>query len=170
MQSSRKSLTVDYKQLHSFPSDVLYDIATRLRHRGRFYDVERITTQQKCGSGSLVLFLIRLVLSLESAFSSRNLMFSVYWMMHACIIRKNSIASHTKRYHCALVFVSIVQGRLFSYHDTHLHRLGTNYLQLPVNCPYKTRVCNNQRDGPQTFDNQSKLSQSFDFDSFWTRN
>jgi len=112
----------------------------------------------------------RHVLSLESAFSSRKLMFSVYWMMHTCIIRKNTIASHTKRYHCALVFVSIVQGRLFSYHDTHLHRLGTNYLQLPVNCPYKTRVCNNQRDGPQTFDNQSKLSQSFDCDSFWTSN
>lgn len=50
----------------------------------------------------------------------------------------------------------LYQGRLFSYHDTHLHRLGTNYLQLPVNCPYKTRVCNYQRDGPQTFDNQSK--------------
>ena len=46
------------------------------------------------------------------------------------------------------------QGRLFSYHDTHLHRLGTNYLQLPVNCPYRTRVTNYQRDGPQTFDNQ----------------
>jgi catalase len=24
-------------------------------------------------------------------------------------------------------------GRLFSYHDTHLHRIGTNYEQLPVN-------------------------------------
>ncbi|XP_020604902.1 catalase-like isoform X2 [Orbicella faveolata] len=48
----------------------------------------------------------------------------------------------------------MLQGRLFSYHDTHLHRLGTNYLQLPVNCPYKTRVSNYQRDGPQTFDNQ----------------
>lgn len=49
----------------------------------------------------------------------------------------------------------MLQGRLFSYHDTHLHRLGTNYLQLPVNCPYKTRVSNYQRDGPQTFDNQN---------------
>lgn len=48
----------------------------------------------------------------------------------------------------------MLQGRLFSYHDTHLHRLGTNYIQLPVNCPYKTRVSNNQRDGPQTFENQ----------------
>jgi catalase len=26
-------------------------------------------------------------------------------------------------------------GRLFSYHDTHLHRIGTNYEQLPVNRP-----------------------------------
>jgi catalase len=26
-------------------------------------------------------------------------------------------------------------GRLFSYHDTHLHRVGTNYEQLPVNRP-----------------------------------
>lgn len=51
-------------------------------------------------------------------------------------------------------FFFIYQGRLFSYHDTHLHRLGTNYLQLPVNCPYRARVSNYQRDGPQTFDNQ----------------
>ncbi|HNS64224.1 MAG TPA: catalase, partial [Anaerolineaceae bacterium] len=27
----------------------------------------------------------------------------------------------------------LLQGRLFSYHDTHRHRLGTNYAQLPVN-------------------------------------
>jgi catalase len=26
-------------------------------------------------------------------------------------------------------------GRLFSYHDTHLYRIGTNYQQLPVNRP-----------------------------------
>ena len=58
--------------------------------------------------------------------------------------------------HILSVTEYLYQGRLFSYHDTHLHRLGTNYLQLPVNCPYKTRVCNYQRDGPQTFDNQSK--------------
>ena len=58
--------------------------------------------------------------------------------------------------HHIIRFISF-KGRLFSYHDTHLHRLGTNYLQLPVNCPYKTRVSNYQRDGPQTFENQSKL-------------
>ncbi|XP_040266628.1 catalase [Bufo bufo] len=49
----------------------------------------------------------------------------------------------------------MLQGRLFSYPDTHRHRLGANYLQLPVNCPYRTRVANYQRDGPMCFsDNQ----------------
>uniref|UniRef100_H2B639 Catalase n=1 Tax=Paracyclopina nana TaxID=565004 RepID=H2B639_PARNA len=45
----------------------------------------------------------------------------------------------------------MLQGRLFSYADTHRHRLGANYLQLPVNCPYRTQVKNYQRDGPMTF-------------------
>ncbi|XP_048765192.1 catalase-like [Ostrea edulis] len=49
----------------------------------------------------------------------------------------------------------MLQGRLFSYSDTHRHRLGANYLQIPVNCPYKTKTCNYQRDGPQCVnDNQ----------------
>lgn len=48
----------------------------------------------------------------------------------------------------------LLQGRLFSYSDTHRHRLGANYLQLPVNCPYRTKVKNYQRDGPQAYDNQ----------------
>ncbi|XP_034541149.1 catalase isoform X2 [Notolabrus celidotus] len=49
----------------------------------------------------------------------------------------------------------MLQGRLFSYPDTHRHRLGANYLQLPVNCPFRTRVSNYQRDGPMCmFDNQ----------------
>jgi catalase len=48
----------------------------------------------------------------------------------------------------------MLQGRLHSYADTHRHRLGANYLQIPVNCPFKVR--NYQRDGPQTFnDNQT---------------
>merc|ERR1719192_1636761 len=33
----------------------------------------------------------------------------------------------------------MLQGRLFSYNDTHRHRLGTNFLQIPVNCPYRSR-------------------------------
>ncbi|CAL1538523.1 unnamed protein product [Lymnaea stagnalis] len=49
----------------------------------------------------------------------------------------------------------MLQGRLYSYTDTHRHRLGSNYLQIPVNCPYNTKVTNYQRDGPQCVtDNQ----------------
>ncbi|ORX60328.1 catalase [Hesseltinella vesiculosa] len=41
----------------------------------------------------------------------------------------------------------MLQGRLFSYPDTHRHRLGTaNYTQIPVNRP-KNQVANYQRDG-----------------------
>jgi len=54
-----------------------------------------------------------------------------------------------------------MQGRLFSYPDTHRHRLGANYLQIPINCPYrvgKDGATNYQRDGPQCVtDNQSEL-------------
>jgi len=46
----------------------------------------------------------------------------------------------------------MLQGRLFSYTDTHRHRLGANFLQIPVNCPYRTQVKNYQRDGPMTVD------------------
>lgn len=42
----------------------------------------------------------------------------------------------------------MLQGRLFSYPDTHRHRLGANYDQIPINCPFRARVANNQRDGP----------------------
>lgn len=45
-----------------------------------------------------------------------------------------------------------MQGRLYSYSDTHRHRLGTNYQQIPVNCPYAAKVRNYQRDGPQNVD------------------
>lgn len=50
----------------------------------------------------------------------------------------------------------MLQGRLFAYTDTHRHRLGANYLQIPVNCPFKTRptLPNYQRDGPQCMDNK----------------
>ncbi|RVE46856.1 hypothetical protein evm_008501 [Chilo suppressalis] len=48
----------------------------------------------------------------------------------------------------------MLQGRLFSYSDTHRHRLGANYLQIPVNCPYRVKVTNYQRDGPQAINNQ----------------
>ena len=41
---------------------------------------------------------------------------------------------------------------MFSYDDTHRHRLGANWMQIPVNCPYKARVRNMQRDGPMNVD------------------
>jgi len=41
----------------------------------------------------------------------------------------------------------MLQGRLFSYHDTHRHRLGANYEQLPVNSAKKAKTRNYQRDG-----------------------
>jgi catalase len=40
----------------------------------------------------------------------------------------------------------LLQGRIFSYADTQRHRLGPNYLQLPVNRP-QVPVDNDQRDG-----------------------
>ena len=40
----------------------------------------------------------------------------------------------------------LLQGRTFSYADTQRHRLGANYLQLPINRPI-VPVNNNQRDG-----------------------
>ncbi|HVP16312.1 MAG TPA: catalase [candidate division Zixibacteria bacterium] len=40
----------------------------------------------------------------------------------------------------------LLQGRTFSYADTQRHRLGANYLQLPINRP-QAPVNNNQRDG-----------------------
>lgn len=41
----------------------------------------------------------------------------------------------------------MLQGRLFSYHDTHLHRLGPNYHLIPVNAPKNSRESSYQRDG-----------------------
>ncbi len=46
----------------------------------------------------------------------------------------------------------MLQGRLFSYHDTHRHRLGTNYHLLPVNAPRGTKEDNYQRDGAMRSD------------------
>lgn len=40
----------------------------------------------------------------------------------------------------------LLQGRVFSYADTQLHRIGTNVMQLPINAP-KVAVNNNNQDG-----------------------
>jgi catalase len=44
----------------------------------------------------------------------------------------------------------LLQGRTFSYSDTQRYRVGTNYLQLPVNAA-KKHVATNQRDGQMEY-------------------
>ncbi|MGG7177623.1 catalase [Clostridium paraputrificum] len=40
----------------------------------------------------------------------------------------------------------MLQGRLFAYHDTQLHRVGPNFMQLPINKPMN-KVANNTQEG-----------------------
>ncbi|XP_064093149.1 catalase-like [Macrobrachium nipponense] len=60
----------------------------------------------------------------------------------------------------------MLQGRLFSYNDTHRHRLGANYTQIPVNCPYRSRARNYQRDGPMTVDYNQESAPNYFPNSF----
>jgi catalase len=53
----------------------------------------------------------------------------------------------------------LLQGRTFSYSDTQRYRVGTNYLQLPINAP-KKKVVTNQRDGQMAFNVDSAPGQS----------
>ena len=46
----------------------------------------------------------------------------------------------------------MLQARLFSYPDTHRHRLGPNYHLLPVNAAKAAKVDSYQRDGAMRFD------------------
>jgi catalase len=46
----------------------------------------------------------------------------------------------------------MLQGRLFSYPDTHVYRIGPNYQQLPINAP-KVPVTSYNFDGPMTYRN-----------------
>jgi len=56
----------------------------------------------------------------------------------------------------------MLQGRLFSYPDTHRHRLGANYEQIPINCPYRARVSNMIRDGPMSTNGNQKGEVNYD--------
>jgi catalase len=44
----------------------------------------------------------------------------------------------------------MLMGRIFSYHDTHLHRIGANYEQLPINAA-KAPVHTYTKDGPMAY-------------------
>ncbi|UCH62303.1 MAG: catalase [Fidelibacterota bacterium] len=49
----------------------------------------------------------------------------------------------------------LLQGRLFSYHDTHRHRLGPNYHLIPVNRSKGTAADNYQRDAAMLTDERT---------------
>uniref|UniRef100_A0A915MJ18 Catalase n=1 Tax=Meloidogyne javanica TaxID=6303 RepID=A0A915MJ18_MELJA len=60
----------------------------------------------------------------------------------------------------------MVEGRLFSYQDTQFYRLGANHMLLPVNCPYKFRYANVQRDGAARLDKNGGGSPNYFPNSF----
>lgn len=60
----------------------------------------------------------------------------------------------------------MLQARLFSYADTHRHRLGPNYLQIPINTAFKARVRNQQRDGPMCVDGNQGDAPNYHPNSF----
>ncbi|MBN1255295.1 MAG: catalase [Deltaproteobacteria bacterium] len=59
----------------------------------------------------------------------------------------------------------MLQGRLFSYHDTHIHRLGPNYHLLPINRP-KAALNYYQRDGFMNFSDNGGDSPNYYPNSF----
>lgn len=60
----------------------------------------------------------------------------------------------------------MLQARLFSYPDTHRHRLGANYLQIPINCPYNSKVANHQRDGPMAVNGNGGSAPNYEPNSY----
>src|SRR5690625_599377 len=53
----------------------------------------------------------------------------------------------------------MLQGRTFSYSDTQRHRVGTNYLQLPINAA-KNHVATNQEGGQMRYETDRAPSQN----------
>lgn len=60
----------------------------------------------------------------------------------------------------------MLQGRLFSYNDTHRHRLGPNFDQIPINTPYMARVANYRRDGFMTVNGNFGNEPNYEPNSF----
>ncbi|MEX2641566.1 MAG: catalase [Balneolales bacterium] len=62
----------------------------------------------------------------------------------------------------------MLQGRVFSYPDTQRHRLGPNYHNIPVNCPYaaKDGVNNYQRDGAMRTDGNGGRAVNYEPNSY----
>ncbi|MBN2543977.1 catalase [bacterium] len=60
----------------------------------------------------------------------------------------------------------MLQGRLFAYHDAHLHRLGPNYHLLPINRPKAAPVNYYQRDGAMCYGDNSGAAPNYYPNSF----
>jgi len=60
----------------------------------------------------------------------------------------------------------MLQGRLFSYPDTHRHRLGGNYDQIPINCPYRVKLVNGIRDGAMVVNGNQGSAPNYEPSSF----
>ncbi|KAJ6220863.1 hypothetical protein RDWZM_006675 [Blomia tropicalis] len=60
----------------------------------------------------------------------------------------------------------MLQGRLFSYSDTHRHRLGANFHQIPVNRPKCPVMHPTIRDGPYCFTDNSGSAPNYWPNSF----
>jgi len=60
----------------------------------------------------------------------------------------------------------MLQGRLFSYGDTHRYRLGANHMQLPINRPHAAEACNYSRDGSMRFDGNQGRAKNYEPNSF----
>ncbi|OMJ29102.1 Catalase-A [Smittium culicis] len=59
----------------------------------------------------------------------------------------------------------MLQGRLFSYPDTHRHRLGPNFAQIPINSPI-SGTNNHQRDGLMTVNGNNGGRPNYEPNSF----
>ena len=60
----------------------------------------------------------------------------------------------------------MLQGRLFSYGDTHRYRLGANHMQVPVNQPHATEARNYSRDGAMRTDTNHGREKNYEPNSF----
>lgn len=56
----------------------------------------------------------------------------------------------------------MLQGRLFSYPDTHRHRLGRNYDLIPINHSYRSKINTYQRDGNMRVDSNGGSSANYE--------
>jgi catalase len=60
----------------------------------------------------------------------------------------------------------MLEGRLFSYGDTHRYRLGANHMQLPVNRPHAAEARNYSRDGAMRSDGNHGREKNYEPNSF----